>query len=59
MPNKYNDIAAAWPDDGTPGFVVAAYYEADGYYDGIREQDVAVLKEVGEIAAKFFSANDH
>lgn len=51
MPNKYNDVAVAWPDDGNPGFVVAAYYEADGEYDRIRARDVAVLKEVGELAA--------
>ena len=52
MPNRYNDVAVAWPDDGTPGFVVAAYYEADGEYDHVRDRDVAILRQVGEIAAK-------
>jgi beta-lactamase class A len=57
MPNKYNDVAVAWPGDGTAEFVVAAYYEADGEYDHMRDQDVAVLKDVGAITAGAFSAD--
>ena len=56
MASKYNDIAAAWPHDGTPDFIVTAYYEADGEYDHIRDQDVAVLEQVGKIAANAFQA---
>lgn len=51
MPNKYNDIAVVWPSDETPGFIVTAYYEAEGSYDEVRDQDVAVLKAVGGIVA--------
>ncbi|MBT8078909.1 MAG: class A beta-lactamase [Gammaproteobacteria bacterium] len=55
MPNRYNDVAAAWPDDGTPEFVVAAFYEADGTFDRVRDRDNAVLRKVGQIAATAFS----
>jgi beta-lactamase class A len=48
MPNIYNDVAVAWPDDATPSFIIAAYYEADGEYDEMRSQDIAVLRQVGE-----------
>lgn len=54
MPNIYNDVAVAWPDDATPAFVVAAYYEADGEYDEMRAVDIAVLKRVGEIVSGSF-----
>ena len=57
MPNKYNDVAVAWPDDTTPSFVVAAYYEADGSYDIIRDQDVEVLASVGRIVSEALSNN--
>ena len=57
MPNKYNDVAVAWPDDATPSFVVAAYYEADGQYDKMRDQDAAVLRAVGKLAARFFASD--
>ena len=53
MANKYNDVAVAWPDDGTPSFVLAAYYEADDTYDTIRDQDEAVLRAVGQITANY------
>lgn len=56
MPNKYNDVAVAWPDDGIPAFVLTAYYEADGTYDKMRDQDEAVLRAVGRISADFVSA---
>ena len=51
MPNQYNDVAVAWPVDGTPDFVVAAYYAADKHYDRMRDGDVAVLRAVGELSA--------
>ncbi len=53
MANKYNDVAIAWPGDGTPAFVLAAYYEADGHYNEMRDRDVAVLARVGELAAAY------
>ncbi|HNP36267.1 MAG TPA: class A beta-lactamase [Woeseiaceae bacterium] len=52
MSNKYNDVAVAWPGDESKAFVIAAFYEADGHYDDMRDQDVAVLKSVGEIVAR-------
>ena len=48
MPNIYNDVAVAWPNDATPSFIIAAYYEADGEYDEMRSQDIAVLRQVGK-----------
>jgi beta-lactamase class A len=47
---KYNDVAIFWPPNRAP-IVVAAYFEADGNYDDMRDQDLAVLAEVGRIAA--------
>ena len=52
MRNKYNDIAVVWPGDNNSGFVLAAFYEADGEYDDVRVQDVAVLNKVGRIVTK-------
>ena len=51
MPNKYNDIAVVWPGNSNPGFVIAAYFEADGEYDDVRDTDVAILRDVGRIVA--------
>jgi beta-lactamase class A len=50
MPNKHNDVAVAWPPGRAP-LVIAAYYEADDHYPNMREQDNAVLADVGRIAA--------
>ncbi|MDJ0750036.1 MAG: class A beta-lactamase [Woeseiaceae bacterium] len=52
MPNKYNDIAVVWQNDGTPDFILTAYYEADDAYNEIRGQDEAVLRAVGRITAE-------
>lgn len=43
-----HDVAVAWPNDATPSFIIAAYYEADGEYDEMRSEDIAVLRQVGE-----------
>lgn len=48
--NKTNDVAIFWPP-ARPPVIVAAYYEADGKYEEIRDVDQAVLAEVGRIAA--------
>ena len=53
MANKYNDVAIAWPETDAPPFVLAGYYEADRHYDEMRDQDVAVLARVGELAAAY------
>ncbi len=47
--NRYNDVAVVWPE-GEQAFVIAAYYEADGAYEQVRDEDQAVLAEVGRIA---------
>lgn len=50
MSNKYNDIAIVWPPGGSP-LIVTAYFEGPGYFDDLRDEDQAVLAEVGRIAA--------
>jgi len=47
--NKTNDIAIVWPPGRAP-IIVTAYLETP-YFDGIRDEDQAVLAEVGRIAA--------
>lgn len=50
MPDKYNDIAIAWPP-GKPPILITAYYETPTNHGGkIRDEDQAVLAEVGRIA---------
>ena len=54
MADKYNDVAVAWPK-GRPPLVVTAYYEAPVSHGGkIRDEDQAVLAEVGRIAAYWY-----
>ncbi len=50
MVNKYNDVAIAWPPGRAP-IVVAAYYDAPGQFETMRDEDQAVLADVGRIAA--------
>jgi beta-lactamase class A len=51
MPNKYNDVAITWPPGKAP-LVISAFYEsARPHKGGMRDQDQAVLAEVGRIAA--------
>ncbi len=52
IPNKYNDVAIVYAPNKAP-HIITSYYEADGVYDEIRDQDQKVLEEVGRIAAKF------
>lgn len=53
--NKCNDIAIIWPPGKAP-LIVTAYYEADGFYEETRDQDQALLAEVGRIAAAWAKA---
>jgi beta-lactamase class A len=56
MPDKYNDVAIAWPPGKAP-LVISAFYEtARPHKRGMRDQDQAVLAEVGRIAANWNSA---
>ncbi len=50
LANKTNDIAIAWPPGQAP-LVITAYYESPSYFEDIRDEDQAVLAEVGRIAA--------
>ena len=47
MHNKHNDVAILFPPAGAP-LLVAAYFEAPGYFDKMRAEDDAVLAKVGE-----------
>jgi len=50
MPDKINDVAIVFPPGRAP-LVVAAYYESPVRSNAIRDQDQAVLGEVGRITA--------
>ena len=51
MANKYNDVAVFFPP-GRPAYILSTYYEADGHYPNMRDQDMAVLAEAGRLAAE-------
>lgn len=53
MPNKYNDIAVLYPPDGRAPLVVAGFFEANAFFDGMRAEDEAVLKTLGEVAIRW------
>ena len=55
MTDKVNDVAIAWPP-GTAPIVIAAYYDSDKRSTEIRDEDQAVLAEVGRIAATWATA---
>jgi beta-lactamase class A len=48
--NYYIDLVIFWPPSRPP-VIVTAYYQADGYYDDMRDTDLAILAQVGRIAA--------
>lgn len=51
--DKYNDIAIAWPPGKAP-IIITAYYETPRSHGGkMRDEDQAVLAEVGKIAAEW------
>jgi beta-lactamase class A len=52
--NKTNDIAIVWPPGQAP-LLITAYLETP-FFDGIRDEDQALLAEVGRIAAKAVTA---
>jgi beta-lactamase class A len=52
MPDRYNDVAVVWPPGRAP-MVITAYYEAPKAYGEMRDEDQAVLADVGRIAAKW------
>ncbi|MES2951880.1 MAG: class A beta-lactamase [Pseudomonadota bacterium] len=52
MRDKYNDVAIAWPP-GKPPFVISAFLETRYSHPKIRDEDQAVLAEVGRIATRW------
>jgi beta-lactamase class A len=55
MTDKYNDVAIAWPP-GKPAIVVTAYFDSARRSAEMRDEDQAVLAEVGRIAARWAAA---
>lgn len=55
MADKYNDVAIAWPTAKT-ALVIAAYYDGPGRHGRMRDEEQAVLAEVGRIAAAWWQA---
>jgi len=55
MADKYNDVAIAWPD-AKHALVIAAYYDGPGRHGRMRDEEQAVLAEVGRIAAAWWQA---
>jgi beta-lactamase class A len=51
-PDRYNDIAIIWPTDRPP-IIVTAYYESPVKSENLRDEDQAVLAQVGSIAARW------
>ena len=54
MPNRYNDVAIAWPTGKMP-IIITSYYESPVKSEEMRDEDQAVLAEVARIAAKWLS----
>ena len=55
--DKINDVAIAWPRGEKGGAVViACYYDTGRISQEIRDEDQAVVAEVGRIAARMFGA---
>jgi beta-lactamase class A len=50
--NKYNDVAIAWPPGKAP-FIITSYYDTAIRTEDMRDEDQAVLAEVGRIAARW------
>jgi beta-lactamase class A len=50
QPDRYNDIAITWPPSKSP-MIIAAYYESPVKSPNMRDEDQAVLAQVGAIAA--------
>ena len=53
--DKYNDVAIAWPPGKAP-LVITAFLETRASHPDMRDEDQAVLAEVGRIAAAWKSS---
>ncbi len=52
MTDKYNDVAITFPPSKAP-IIIAAFYDTGQQGEDMRDEDMAVLAEVGRIAAKW------
>lgn len=50
MTDKYNDVAITWPPGRAP-VVIAAYFDTPRRSEAMRDEDQAVLADVGRLAA--------
>jgi beta-lactamase class A len=55
IPDRYNDIAIAWPPSRPP-LIITAYYESPVRSETMRDEDMAVLAQVGAIASRWVMA---
>lgn len=51
-PNRVNDVAIAWPPNRAP-LIITAYFVSPVLADDLRDEDQAVLAQVGAIAAQW------
>jgi beta-lactamase class A len=52
QPDRYNDIAIVWPPSKPP-MIITAYYESPVKSPNMRDEDQAVLAQVGAIASRW------
>jgi beta-lactamase class A len=58
-PDRYNDIAIAWPTGGVnrgAPIVITGYFESPVKSETVRDEDQAVLAELGKIAVELLKA---
>jgi beta-lactamase class A len=55
IPDRYNDVAIAWPPARAP-IIISAYYESPVWSQTMRDEDQAVLAQVGRIAGAWTMA---
>lgn len=57
MTDRYNDVAAVWRGDtsGIPS-VISVYFDTGATHEDMRDEDEAVLAEVGRLAARWLVA---
>lgn len=58
MTDRYNDVAAVWRGTDTSGMpsVISAYFDTGATHEDMRDEDEAVLAEVGRLAATWLAS---
>ncbi|MEN9856322.1 MAG: hypothetical protein RLZZ157_1448 [Pseudomonadota bacterium] len=56
QPDRYNDIAIAWPKPEAAPIIITAYYESPAKSPNMRPVDEAVLAQVGRIVGQMFNS---